>query len=91
MINCLYNSEPIPEYELQEMEEVILSERDSYIHHIAAKLISEHRKLEYALKDPSYMYAGGRIHRHSIVCRNVEIDQLRERIKKLESDKVPHE
>jgi hypothetical protein len=63
------------EQELIECERVALAD-DTLIHQIATKLAAEVRRLQHALNDPAYMYAGSRIHRHAIVCRNERIEQL---------------
>lgn len=49
-------------------------------------LVSEVRRLQTALDDPNYLYSG-RIHRQAILCRNAEIDKLREKVAKLQAFK----
>jgi hypothetical protein len=46
--------------------------------------ISLARFLDHQLNDPNYMYSG-RIHRQAIITRDMEIEALRAKIKKLES------
>lgn len=48
------------------------------------RLISALRSAFHSLEDPNYLYAGTRIHRQAILCREATIDKHRERIAELE-------
>lgn len=69
-----------PEYAamIQSLASAVLrvqAERDS--------LIEKDNQLEALQNDPKYHYAGFPIPREAIVCRNAEIDQLRDRLDKV--------
>lgn len=61
---------------------------------IAEKRIGElEGQLEAAnakLADPEYQYAGSRIHRESIIARNQELDELRDKLKRAEARTFEH-
>jgi hypothetical protein len=61
---------------------------ESALHQAASKLAAEVVRLRHALADPSFMYAGGRIHRHALVCRNEKIDQLLDEVKALKAERA---
>jgi hypothetical protein len=76
-------SEYISEPDLSRAEQLAVA-GDSALHQYLGKCVSEVRRLRHELNDPNYSYSG-RIHRQAILCREAEIDSLRERIKELES------
>jgi hypothetical protein len=75
----------ISESQLSQAEEMAVA-GDSALHQYLARCVSEVRRLRHELNDPNYSYSG-RIHRQAILCRNVEIDALRERVKQLEASR----
>jgi hypothetical protein len=82
--DCLTKSGPLNETDLGELE-VLAFEGDDLVHRSLQHLLREVRRLRHELADPAFMYAGGRIRRDAILCRNAENDQLQEQIKKLTS------
>ncbi len=48
-------------------------------------LVREVRSLQHELIHPNYQYAGGRIPRGAILCREAEIDRLREELELLKA------
>lgn len=92
-LSFLSSPGPLSDSDLHEAERVALAS-DSLPGQLAARLLVEVRRLQHQLADPSFMYAGGRIHRHAIVCRQTEIDALRQdaaRLKWLEDQMRPAE
>lgn len=55
--------------------------------HLAADLLLYVRHLKHEIANPVYSYAGGRISRNAILCRDEEIIALRNRIAQLEEGK----
>jgi len=58
---------------------------DTLLHQLVCHLVSKVRNLQHQLADPNYQYAGGRIHRQAIVCRNEQQVQLYNEIKELKA------
>ena len=52
---------------------------DTLYNRAMQRLVREVMRLQHELADPRFQYAGGRIHRAAIVCRNAEIDSLRDK------------
>lgn len=82
--DCLSKREPLNESDLSDLEEMAF-EGDDLVHRAAQRLLIELRRAWHDLADPQYMYAGGRVHRHAILCRNAEVDELRQRITAMEN------
>ena len=57
--------------------EVVAFSKDTLEHRIIQRLLREVLRLRHELDDPAYMYAGGRIRRDAILCRNAAIEALR--------------
>lgn len=72
--------DPKNESDLHDIERLVHAE-DTLIARMAQSLVVEVRRLRHELADPNYIYAHGRIARAAIVCRNNEIDSLREQLK----------
>jgi hypothetical protein len=79
----LTNGKRLEECDLQECERVALK-GDSLEQQMLGRLLIEVRKLQHELADEQYRYAGTRIHRHALVCRDLKIDELREKVAALE-------
>lgn len=47
------------------------------------KLVIRVRELDHELQHPNYTYASGRIGRAALICRNQQIDTLREQIRQM--------
>lgn len=75
---CLNSPAPLAESDLSELEGIAFS-GDSVEHRSMQKLIREFNRLSHELNDPAFMYAGSRIRRDAILCRNAEIDSLRKK------------
>lgn len=73
---------PLDASDLDEAERIALA-GDTVLHQLAGRLLIEVRRLQHELADPQFQYAGGRVHRHAVVCRNAEIDALREQVRQL--------
>jgi len=71
------------DHHLEEIELKLFKDKDAVPNRIGLDLITHIRKLINILTDPSYQYAGTRIHRHAIMTRDSEIDNLRNEIQKL--------
>ena len=74
-LSCLDSPAPLTESDLVELESVAF-EGDGVEHRAVQKLLREFRRLTHELNDPSFMYAGSRIRRDAILCRDAEIDKL---------------
>lgn len=83
--DCIERTHSLSEMDLSELEVVAFCS-DGVPQRCVQVLIREVRRLRHELEDPSFMYAGGRIRRDAILCREAEIDQLREQIKKLKTE-----
>lgn len=73
--DCLGSPWPLTESDLTELEMIAFA-GDSLEHKAMQKLIREFRRLSHELNDPAFMYAGSRIRRDAILCRDAEIDKL---------------
>lgn len=70
----LNTSEPLSEADLQRIEEDVFKDGDTLDKRVICRLLNEIRRLRHELNDPAYQYAGGRIHRHAVMCRDGQID-----------------
>jgi environmental stress-induced protein Ves len=63
--------------DLHNIEEVALSS-NTQIHQFAAKLVFRVRQLQHELHDPNYLYAGTRISRQALICREQDMRKVQD-------------
>lgn len=78
-LNFLYSSDPLTNFDLDEIEQIVLKEND-LLSQVACRLLSEVRRLTHALNDPQYMYAGDRVNRMAVITRNLDIVKLNDEL-----------
>lgn len=78
----LNRSAPMNEQDLDDAEQAVAGE-DTVVAAVARKALHDLREMRHETLNPNYMYAGGRIHRAAILCREATIEKLRKQIKML--------
>lgn len=87
--NFLNTTDELSSADLHIIEEKYAG-KDNLESSLIMRLCNELRNLQHESKNPNYFYAGSKIHRQAILCRNNQINDLREELKKLkESTKIP--
>lgn len=87
-LDFLYRSGPLTDADLEAAEQVALA-GDSRDQQLASRLLVELRRVRHELADPAFMYAGSRIHRHALICRDAENSQLRAELNSLKTSPAP--
>ena len=71
--------------QLDDLEQQALKIDNIYDRNLTLDLLIEIRSLQHQLNDPNYLYCETRIHRQTILSREIEIEKLQKEIKDLKN------
>ncbi len=76
------NHKELNDGDINDLEEAAYKQPDSLIRRALCRVLVELRAERHKLRDPNYIYAHSRISRQALICRDAEIERLREELRK---------